>query len=45
MKVVKAIDSEYLKVTFQPDKCLIDFMLVEVVEVFLRWGTELDKED
>lgn len=43
VEVVKDTSREYLKVTFQPDKRLRDFMLAVKPELFIRWGTDLDK--
>jgi hypothetical protein len=41
--VVKDPNRTYLKVTFQPDKHLRDFLLAVKPELFIRWGTDLDK--
>jgi hypothetical protein len=44
VEVVKDTNREYLKVTFQPSKCMRDFILVVKPEVFIHWGTDLDKD-
>jgi hypothetical protein len=45
VEVVKDTNREYLRVTFQPSKRLRDFMLAVKPDLFIRWGTDLDKGD